>query len=435
MTELILDRTKAEPYEQKPLDPQQLKVVAHRRGAMRVLAGPGTGKTTTLVAAMAGRLTGEEKLNPENVLGLTFGRRAALDWRAKVTLAVGGGLVPQVSTFHSFCYGLLRKYDPQAAAEVGLRLLSGPEQQVRVRELFLGALEDGSFALPEDLQAAAHTRGLIEEVRAVMSRTRSHLMDPQDLVDLGRQTNRPMWEIIGNFMETYLQSIEAEQALDYAEVIFRAHKTLKDQNHVALELQNQYRAIFVDEYQDTDPGQVALLQMLVNADTTLTVVGDVDQAIYSFRHADLHTYLRARQQAKRIYQLQDNHRSVAGLIEAVNAIFGATKQAFMLPGLDFHPVRSGGKPRELLKDQAAPGQAMHIWTLPAGEQSLLTRDQAFKLSARACAGEISRLLNDAQQERVCIGSRRLTPADIAVLVRTHKQGKLIKEALSTLRIA
>jgi len=286
MTELILDRTKAEPYEQKPLDPQQLKVVAHRRGAMRVLAGPGTGKTTTLVAAMAGRLTGEEKLNPENVLGLTFGRRAALDWRAKVTLAVGGGLVPQVSTFHSFCYGLLRKYDPQAAAEVGLRLLSGPEQQVRVRELFLGALEDGSFALPEDLQAAAHTRGLIEEVRAVMSRTRSHLMDPKDLVDLGRQANRPMWEIIGNFMETYLQSIEAEQALDYAEVIFRAHLLLKTRDYVALELQNQYRAIFVDEYQDTDPGQVALLQMLVNADTTLTVVGDVDQAIYSFRGAD-----------------------------------------------------------------------------------------------------------------------------------------------------
>ena len=131
MTELILDRTKADPYEPKPLDPQQLKVVAHRIGAMRVLAGPGTGKTTTLVAAMAERLTGPDKLNPENVLGLTFGRRAALDWRAKVTLAVGGGLVPQVSTFHSFCYGLLRKYDPQAAAEIGLRLLSGPEQQVR----------------------------------------------------------------------------------------------------------------------------------------------------------------------------------------------------------------------------------------------------------------------------------------------------------------
>ena len=176
MTELILDRTQAEPYQAKPLDPQQLKVVAHRIGAMRVLAGPGTGKTTTLVAAMAERLTGTDKLKPENVLGLTFGRRAALDWRAKVTLAVGGGLVPQVSTFHSFCYGLLRKYDPQAAAEIGLRLLSGPEQQVRVRELFLGALEDGSFALPNELQAAAQTRGLIEEVRAVMSRTRSCLL-------------------------------------------------------------------------------------------------------------------------------------------------------------------------------------------------------------------------------------------------------------------
>ena len=209
MTELILDRTKPTPVDPKTLDAEQLRVVAHRKGAMRVLAGPGTGKTTTLVAAMADRLTGDAKLQPDQVLGLTFGRRAALDWRSRVTLAVGGGLIPQISTFHSFCYGLLRKYDPAIAAEVGIRLLSGPEQQVRVRELFLGALEDGQIHLPEEYAGAKHTSGLIEEIRAVMSRTRSHLMGPAELERLGQRAGRPMWELIGRFLETYLENIES----------------------------------------------------------------------------------------------------------------------------------------------------------------------------------------------------------------------------------
>lgn len=245
-----------------------------------------------------------------------------------------------------------------------------------------------------------------------------------------------------HMLEWSTQEVQRRRRLSrqtsFDDMLWRLYQALQQQAHnqLSASLCAQYPAALIDEFQDTDPLQYEIFSgIYARTSKPVFFVGDPKQAIYSFRHADLHTYLRARQQAKRIYQLQDNHRSVAGLIEAVNAIFGATKQAFMLPGLDFHPVRSGGKPRELLKDQAAPGQAMHIWTLPAGEQSLLTRDQAFKLSARACAGEISRLLNDAQQERVCIGSRRLTPADIAVLVRTHKQGKLIKEALSTLRIA
>jgi len=377
MTELILDRTRAQPYVPKALDADQLIVVNHRRGALRVLAGPGTGKTTTLVAAMADRLVGENKLNPENVLGLTFGRRAALDWRAKVTLAVGGGLVPSVSTFHSFCYGILRKYDPLAAAEMGLRLLSGPEQQVRVRELLRGALEDGKFALPQELHGAADTRGLIEEVRAVMSRTRSHLMDPQDLVELGRSTNRPMWELIGNFMEIYLQSVDSEQALDYAEVIYRAHLLLKEQEHVALELQNQYRAIFVDEYQDTDPGQVALLKLLVTADTTLTVVGDVDQAIYSFRGADESGIRNFAQDFAPIYGADINdsvalrtcRRFGANIRNAASAVIGKHLPAgFSYDLMNQHRALqclSDGGEIEVLTYDSDGAQAAHIANLIA----------------------------------------------------------------------
>lgn len=285
MTTLKLDKTPLPEFVAPALDVEQLKVVAHRRGAMRVLAGPGTGKTTTLVAAMAGRLTGDDALKPENVLGLTFGRKAALDWRDQVTKAVGGGIVPTVSTFHSFCYALLRKFAPDEAYEIATRLLSGPEQQVAATELFLEAVNEGRISVPDDVKAAISTRGLAEEIRAVMAQTRSHLMDPEDLVQLGDENDRPLWSMVGEFMEEYLDVLAMQNVMDYSELIYRAVLlTLEPQ--VRDYLQTTFTAIYVDEYQDTDPGQVEFLKRAITSETSLVVVGDFDQAIYGFRGAD-----------------------------------------------------------------------------------------------------------------------------------------------------
>ena len=285
MTRLILDRTPALPYVAPILDEDQQRVVNHRHGAMRVLAGPGTGKTTTLVAAMAARLSGPDALHPNQVLGLTFGRRAAIDWRDQVTAAVGGGVVPAVSTFHSFCYSLVRQFQSDEAYISSTRLLSGPEQQVRSRQLFADAIADQRLNWPEDLMPAVGTRGLAEEIRAVMSRTRSHIMDPEDLVDLGKSTGRQTWASIGIFMDEYLDVLDAEGVLDYSELIHRA-VLLSHRSDVQAYLHKTFRAIYVDEYQDTDPGQGALLKAMVNSDSALVVVGDIDQAIYGFRGAD-----------------------------------------------------------------------------------------------------------------------------------------------------
>jgi superfamily I DNA/RNA helicase/RecB family exonuclease len=285
MTRLILDRTPALPYVAPILDDDQLRVVNHRQGAMRVLAGPGTGKTTTLVAAMAARLSGPDALHPNQVLGLTFGRRAAIDWRDQVTAAVGGGVVPLVSTFHSFCYALVRQFQSDEAYVSATRLLSGPEQQVRSRQLFADAIADQRLNWPEDLMSAVGTRGLAEEIRAVMSRARSHLMDPEELVSLGQRTGRQTWESIGVFMDEYLDVLDAEGVLDYSELIHRA-VLLSHRSDVQEYLHKTFSAIYVDEYQDTDPGQVALLKAMVSPNSALVVVGDVDQAIYGFRGAD-----------------------------------------------------------------------------------------------------------------------------------------------------
>ena len=285
MIRLILDASPPKPAEPVELDADQLRVVKHREGALRVLAGPGTGKTTTLVEAMAARLTGEKALSADEVLGLTFGRRAALDWRDRVTAKIGGGAVPSISTFHSFCYALVRRFQSPEDYLAPFRLLSGPEQEARSRQLFSNSIADGNLTWPQELMPAVGTRGLAEEVRTVMSRTRSHMMEPSDLVKLGSSSNNETWQAIGKFMNEYLDVLDSEGVIDYSELIFRA-VLLSHKPEVQKFLHEKYKAIFVDEYQDTDPGQVALLKAMVGPDTSLVVVGDVDQAIYGFRGAD-----------------------------------------------------------------------------------------------------------------------------------------------------
>jgi len=284
---LKLDRSRPLAVDAPVLDESQRRVIAHRAGAMLVLAGPGTGKTTTLVEAMVARLRNQAPLRPDQVLGLTFGRKAAAEWKQRVTARLGGGLVPTITTFHSFAYALVRaESDPLAFAEP-LRLLSGAEQEARLRELLDGSVRDGHVQWPQDLSAALGTRGLAAEVRCVIAKARSLGLDPQDLEALSAHADvlGPAWQAIGRFFGEYLDVLDAEGVTDYTEIIHRA-SILAHDPQIQHGLRQRYRAIFVDEYQDTDPAQVHLLRGLVDPSASLIVVGDPDQSIYAFRGAD-----------------------------------------------------------------------------------------------------------------------------------------------------
>src|SRR5580704_5203504 len=113
------------------LDPEQSRVVAHRGGPLLVLAGPGTGKTTTLVEAVLDRIRGPQSLRPEEILVLTFSRAAAAELRDRIgaRLTSGAG-APTATTFHSFCFALVGQYQEPELLGDPLRLLSGPEQDV-----------------------------------------------------------------------------------------------------------------------------------------------------------------------------------------------------------------------------------------------------------------------------------------------------------------
>ncbi|MFJ8471751.1 ATP-dependent helicase [Kitasatospora sp. NPDC094011] len=276
------------------LDAYQRAVVEHTGGPLLVLAGPGTGKTTTLVEAVARRI--QHGTDPERILVLTFSRKAAMELRDRMSGRLGSSAAaPQATTFHSFCYALLRAHqDPEDYAEP-LRLLSGPEQDVMVRELLAGGAEDardgrGRIAWPLDLRACLTTRGFADEVRAVLARSRELGLGEAELERFAQGVQRPDWAAAAHFLADYLDVLDLRGVLDYAELVHRA-VLLAERPGTGDELRRRYDVVFVDEYQDTDPSQVRLLRQLAGGGRDLVAVGDPDQSIYAFRGADINGIL------------------------------------------------------------------------------------------------------------------------------------------------
>ncbi|WP_082621024.1 ATP-dependent helicase [Nocardioides sp. Soil796] len=264
------------------LDEFQQRVVDHASGPLLVLAGPGTGKTTTLVEAIVERIEGRG-VSPESVLALTFSRKAAEQLRDRVTARLGRTTSSTMSaTFHSFAYGLIRRYAPAELYEAPLRLLSAPEQDVVLQELLTDAPE--SVAWPEGLRRAVATRGFAREVHAVLARAREKGLDGDDLRQLGLAEGLPEFVAAGLFLDQYLEVLDFQGAIDYPDLIRRA---VEEAERHRDELRARFTHVFVDEYQDTDPGQVALLRALIGDGGNLTVVGDPHQSIYGFRGAEV----------------------------------------------------------------------------------------------------------------------------------------------------
>ncbi|WP_371602890.1 ATP-dependent helicase [Streptomyces sp. NBC_01220] len=284
------------------LDAAQRAVVDHAGGPLLVLAGPGTGKTTTLVEAVAARVA--RGADPARMLILTFSRKAAVELRDRMAARLGAVRGPQATTFHSFCYALVRAHQDADLFADPLRLLSGPEQDVTVRDLLAGQLDlekegHDHIRWPDELRACLTTRGFADEVRAVLARSRELGLGPDALADFARRTGRPDWGAAAAFLAEYLDVLDAQGVLDYAELVHRA-VLLAERPEVSGLLAGSYDTVFVDEYQDTDPAQVRLLHALAGnrgsapgggGGRNLIAFGDPDQSIYAFRGADVNGIL------------------------------------------------------------------------------------------------------------------------------------------------
>ncbi|MFD8805818.1 ATP-dependent helicase [Streptomyces sp. NPDC059597] len=322
-------RTPPARFDPPRLDAGQRAVVEHGTGPLLVLAGPGTGKTTTLVESVAARVA--RGGDPDRILVLTFSRKAAVELRDRMARRMGAARAPRATTFHSYCYALVRAHQDADRFAQPLRLLSGPEQDVTVRGLLAGQPELERLGLahvswPDELRACLTTRGFADEVRAVLARTRELGLGPEALDTFARGIGRPDWRAAAAFLAEYLDVIDLQGVIDYAELVHRA-VLLAHRPEYAAGLAARYDAVYVDEYQDTDPAQVRLLRALAGGGRTLVAFGDPDQSIYTFRGADVNGILdfpevfpRADGGPAPVQVLGTSRRSGADLLHATRRI-------------------------------------------------------------------------------------------------------------------
>ena len=287
----LVRRAAAPTAPERTWDPTAERVIAHDHGPLLVLGGPGTGKTSCLVDCVRARVAAG--LEPDRILALTFGRRGAntLRTRIEASLATSGQVTaePLVRTFHAWAFGLLRR----AAAERGEptpRLLSGPEQDLVIREL-LAAGDAGLW--PDALQPALATRAFATQLRDLLLRAAERGVGGDRLADLGRANGRPEWPAAASFLAEYnevlaLRDITGRAGVGYdnAEIVRAAIGLLRSDPALLAQERARLQFVYVDEFADTDPAQVDLLHLIAGGGGNLVVFADPDTATFAFRGGD-----------------------------------------------------------------------------------------------------------------------------------------------------
>jgi superfamily I DNA/RNA helicase/RecB family exonuclease len=420
------------------LDEQQRAVVAHRGGPLLVLAGPGTGKTTTIVEAVVDRIE-RRGTDPRRILVLTFSRKAAHELRERITARLRRTTrEPLALTFHSYAYALVRR-EFVAAGDEPPRLLSGPEQLLEIRQMLRGEAHDGAAGWPAQLRPTLTTRGFAEELRDILLRAAERGLDGAGLARLGR-TGREEWVAAGGFLRRYAARFDLAPvpAYDYAEII-RIAAAMLARSAVRARERDAYDMVLVDEYQDTDPAQAELLHALASGGRDLIAVGDPDQSIYGFRGADVRAILGFPEQFRTvdgapapIVALRHSRRGNAVLLAASRRV------AARLPA--FH--RGGSGHRDLVPAGSFPGPGARDGGA-AGE----TKEDAERLRGavaggdrRGTGGDIRIVVAESASQEAAIVADTLRRAHLeegtpwsrmAVLVRSARlQVPLLRRALN-----
>ncbi|MCP5418772.1 MAG: exodeoxyribonuclease V subunit beta [Chromatiaceae bacterium] len=249
-----------------------------------------------------------------------------------------------------------------------------------------------------------------------------------------RSQVRLLQELI-EFTDTQLTKCKSEQRLlSYDDLLLKLQSALTGVagEMLAAAIRESYRAALIDEFQDTDPVQYAIFRRIYQSgDAPVFLVGDPKQAIYSFRGADIFAYLKAARDALSRYSLKYNWRSTPALLCGINKLFNQQHNSFIYSEILYSGVTAAASGMAQLIDDVADGGALRIGLLEGNP----TKEQALELSVHTAAAEVRRLIRQGAKGSLRIGNRPLVGGDIALLVRTHRQGERIKHALNLLGIS
>ncbi len=289
------------------LNQQQQEAVYHTEGPLLILAGAGSGKTRVLTHRVA-YLIDEKNVNPWNILAITFTNKAAGEMRERVNSLVAYGAESiWVSTFHSMCVRILRRYIDRIGFNTNFTIYDSDDQKTLMKEV--------CRKLNVDTKAYKERMLL-----SVISSAKNNLIRPEEFEeqvagDYGRQKiAKVYWE--------YEKQLQANNALDFDDLLFKTVQLFQTQSEVLEYYQERFRYIMVDEYQDTNAVQFQLVSLLASKYQNLCVVGDDDQSIYKFRGADIQNILNFERvfPHTKVIKLEQNYRSTEHILNAANAV-------------------------------------------------------------------------------------------------------------------
>ena len=289
------------------LNPVQQEAVYHTEGPLLILAGAGSGKTRVLTHRIA-YLIDECQVNPWNILAITFTNKAAGEMRERVDQIVDFGAEDiWVSTFHSTCVRILRRYIDRLGYDRSFTIYDGDDQKTVIKEVCKKLNIDTKIYKERTLLSA------ISSAKDEMIRPKEYLLRSEG--DYARQR-------IAQVYEEYQKRLRSNNALDFDDLLFKTVELFKTDAEVLNYYQDRFKYIMVDEYQDTNTVQFQFVSLLAAKYRNLCVVGDDDQSIYKFRGANIHNILdfeKTFPDAK-VIKLEQNYRSTKTILDAANGV-------------------------------------------------------------------------------------------------------------------
>lgn len=360
------------------MNPQQREAATHTDGPLLILAGAGSGKTSTMTHRIA-HLVRELGVDPRSILAVTFTNKAAGEMRDRVEDLLGGPVPMWIMTFHAACLRMLRQDAGILGYKPDFTVYDPVDQKAVVKAIVKEhQIDDKKFP--------------VQMLLSVISDCKEKELNPEQYIaSFGRDFKT---EIIYKVYQDYQRILKKNNAMDFDDLLLNTVRMFDADEAILEKYRRRFQYIMVDEYQDTNRTQYRFIKMLAENHQNLCVVGDDDQCIYQWRGADITNILNFEKDFKgaKVIKLEENYRSTANILDGAHSVIANNRQR---------------KPKKLWTKQEA------------GDKIVYYRAEDEKDEARYIAQEIDRLKTKSRLYR-----------DFAVLYRTNAQSRTFEEALS-----
>ena len=359
------------------LNNEQKEAVLYNEGPLLILAGAGSGKTRVLTTKVA-YLIEELDVDPANILAITFTNKAAKEMKQRVNKLIGpASYRAQISTFHSFGLRIVKEYPELVGLEKNFTILDADDVLTFVKK----KLKDMNLD-PAKFNPRA--------IKAKISSAKNEFILPEEYTGFSKID---FDKIVAKIYTAYEEQLKINNSVDFDDLLTLPIKIFKEYPNILTRFQEEFEYILIDEYQDTNHVQYILAKMISAKHSNITVVGDADQSIYSFRGSNYKNILNFEKDYAnaKVIKLEQNYRSTQVILDAANNVIKNNKER---------------KDKKLWSDNNA------------GEKITYRRAYDGKDEAHYVTGEIRKLVND-----------KYTLNDMVVLYRTNAQSREMEDEL------